>query len=89
MTIGKDDTVNVTGKRTTQIGKDEQLEVGKRLLVSAADEIVLKSGQGSITIKKDGTITIKGKDVKIDASGKINGKASSDIVLKGSKVTQN
>jgi type VI secretion system secreted protein VgrG len=88
-TIGKDDTVNVTGKRTTQIGKDEQLEVGKKLLVTAADEIVLKSGQGSITIKKDGTITIKGKDVKIDASGKINGKASSDIVLKGSKVTQN
>jgi type VI secretion system secreted protein VgrG len=88
-TIGKDDAITVSGKRTTQISKDDQLEVGKKLLVTAADEIVLKSGQGSITIKKDGTITIKGKDVKIDASGKINGKASSDIVLKGSKVTQN
>jgi len=40
-------------------------------------------------MSKDGTITIKGKDITIDASGKINAKASSDIVMKGSKITQN
>ena len=88
-TVQKNDSLTVNDKRMTKVAKDDQLDVGKRLLVTAADEIVLKSGKGSITIKKDGTITLKGKDVKIDASGKINGKASSDIVLKGSKVTQN
>jgi type VI secretion system secreted protein VgrG len=40
-------------------------------------------------MKKDGTITIKGKDITIDGSGKINVKASNDIVMKGSKILQN
>jgi type VI secretion system secreted protein VgrG len=40
-------------------------------------------------MSKDGTITIKGKDILIDGSGKINVKASSDIVMKGSKILQN
>ena len=34
-------------------------------------------------MKKDGTITIKGKDITIDGSGKINVKASSDVVDQG------
>jgi type VI secretion system secreted protein VgrG len=37
-------------------------------------------------MKKDGTITIKGKNITINGSGKINVKASSDVVIKGSKV---
>jgi type VI secretion system secreted protein VgrG len=40
-------------------------------------------------MKKDGTIVIKGKDVTVEGSGKINVKASSDIVMKGSKILQN
>jgi type VI secretion system secreted protein VgrG len=37
-------------------------------------------------MKKDGTIQIKGKDITINGSGKVNVKASSDVVIKGSKV---
>jgi type VI secretion system secreted protein VgrG len=37
-------------------------------------------------MQKDGTIAIKGKDITIEGSGKINVKASSDVVVKGSKV---
>jgi type VI secretion system secreted protein VgrG len=40
-------------------------------------------------MKKDGTIVIKGKDITVEGSGKINVKASSDIVMKGSKILQN
>ena len=40
-------------------------------------------------MKKDGTITIEGKDISINASGKINVKASSDITMKGSEIKQN
>jgi len=40
-------------------------------------------------MKKDGTIVIKGKDITIDGSGQITGKASKDIVLKGQKILQN
>ena len=34
-------------------------------------------------------LTIKGKDITIDGSGKINAKAGGDIVMKGSKILQN
>jgi type VI secretion system secreted protein VgrG len=47
---------------------------------------VIKTGDASISMKKDGTIVIKGKDIKVEGSGKINVKASSDVVIKGSKV---
>jgi len=40
-------------------------------------------------MKKDGTIVIKGKDISIQGSGKINVKASSDITMTGSKILQN
>jgi type VI secretion system secreted protein VgrG len=58
-------------------------------VVKAADEISITTGDASITMKKDGTIIIKGKDITIEGSGKINVKASSDIVMKGSKILQN
>jgi type VI secretion system secreted protein VgrG len=87
--IGKDETLTVGEKRSAQVGKDDLLQVGKKLVIDAGDEITIKTGDASIVMKKDGTITIKGKDIKIDASGKINGKASSDIVFKGAKVLQN
>jgi type VI secretion system secreted protein VgrG len=40
-------------------------------------------------MKKDGTITIKGKDITLKASGKINAKASSSVTIKGSKILEN
>jgi type VI secretion system secreted protein VgrG len=40
-------------------------------------------------MKKDGTIILKGKDVSITASGKINANASGDVTIKGSKVSTN
>ena len=51
--------------------------------------MTLKAGDASITLKKDGTIMIKGKDITIEGSGKINIKASSEITMKGSKILQN
>ena len=105
LSVGKDESISVAANRTDSIGKNEEttvgkdrrvsvanddaLSVGKRLLIDAGDQITIQTGSASITMKKDGTIVIKGKDITLDASGKINGKASGDIVLKGSKVTQN
>jgi type VI secretion system secreted protein VgrG len=40
-------------------------------------------------MKKDGSITIKGKDIVIQGSGKITAKASKDLTLKGSKIGAN
>jgi type VI secretion system secreted protein VgrG len=89
MTIGKDEERNVSGARQTNIGKDETLKIGKNLTIEAGDAILIHTGDASISMKKDGTILIKGKDITIQGSGKINAKADGDIVMKGSKITQN
>ena len=59
------------------------------MVIDAGDSITIKTGDASITMKKDGTIVIKGKDITIDGSGKINAKAGAAFTLKGSKIEQN
>ena len=73
-----------------KVTEDGEIDIGKNLNLVAGDQIVIKTGDASITMKKDGTIQIKGKDIKIEASGKIVEKAGGEMVLKGqSKVTIN
>ena len=88
-TVGADESRKVTGGRSSDIGKDDATKVAKNYVVDAGDSITIKTGDASITMKKDGTITIKGKDITVQGSGKINVKADSDIVMKGSKILQN
>jgi type VI secretion system secreted protein VgrG len=55
--------------RSTSVGEDDALKVGKNLVIDAGDSVSIKTGSASITMKKDGTIQIKGKDITIDGSG--------------------
>jgi type VI secretion system secreted protein VgrG len=95
--IAADQSWDVGGGQTTKVGKDAMLEVAAKMgvkvgatyLLDVADEITLKCGAASIVMKKDGTITIDGKDITVNGSGKIGVKASSDITMKGSKINQN
>jgi len=64
----------------------ERLE---RTISVSKDDIILKTGSASITMKKDGTIEIKGKDIAIVGSGRIDVKAGGNLTLKGSKIVQN
>ena len=64
--------------RSLEDGRDQTVDV-KHIVV----------GDASVTLKKDGTIVIRGKDITIEASGKIDIKAAGEVVLKGSKITQN
>ncbi len=87
--VSKSESVSVGEARSVSIGKDDSLSVGKNLTINAGDSITITTGSASISMKKDGTIVIKGKDISIQGSGKINVKASSDITMKGSKILQN
>jgi type VI secretion system secreted protein VgrG len=87
--IAKSDAVTVGSSRSASVTGSDQLKVTKNIALDGGEEIVLKSGDASISLKKDGTITIKGKDVTINASGKINAKASGDVIVKGSKFSGN
>ncbi len=79
-------SLGVDGNQSADIKGDDSTKAGKNLVIDAGDSVTIKTGSASITMKKDGTITIKGKDITVDGSGKINVKASSDVVIKGSKV---
>jgi len=87
--VGADEKHSVTGGRTTSVGKDDSTKVTKNFVLDAGDSITIKTGDASISMKKDGTIVIKGKDITVQGSGKVNVKADGDIVMKGSKILQN
>ena len=87
--IGDNDDLSVGKNRSASIGDDDKLNVGKTLLIDAGDEVTIVTGKASLNMKKDGTITLKGKDITVDGSGKINVKASSTITMKGDKILQN
>ena len=89
ISVGKDMSISVDKNSATQVSENMTIDVGKKLDITAGDQITLKTGSASITMKKDGTITLKGKDISLNGSGKINIKASSDVIIKGSKIAQN
>jgi type VI secretion system secreted protein VgrG len=89
VTIGKDLTISIGANRATTIAKADTLDVGKELTITVADAIIIKTGEASISMKKNGDIVIKGNNITVDGSGKIAMKASSDLSMKGSKVTAN
>ena len=59
-------------------GEDEEVKVrpdeviidGKRVIIDAEREVVLKCGQGSIQIRNDGRIIVKGTDILSRSSGR-------------------
>lgn len=87
--VGSDQTWAVGKNRTASIAETDSLTVGKKISIEAGDEILIKTGSASILMKKDGTIQIKGKDISIEGSGKIDVKASKDVTVKGKKILQN
>ncbi|TPM93834.1 type VI secretion system tip protein TssI/VgrG [Mesorhizobium sp. B2-1-3A] len=95
--VGEDASTQVNGahelkvgkKSLIQVGEDAGMVVGKNLTLEAKESVTIKTGSAEIVMKKDGTITIKGKDITIKASGKIDVNASSDIIMKGSEIKQN
>jgi type VI secretion system secreted protein VgrG len=93
LTVGDNRDVKVGKNLTTDVGDDEKRSVGKTLNIDVGDEVVITCGQSTFTMKKDGTIIIKGKTITIDAMQKIEEKAmnitseaSAKSVTKGAMV---
>ncbi len=89
VSVGNNARLQVSNNRVTEVGADDKLAVAKNLTVEAGEAIVFKTGDASITLKKDGTILIDGKDITVTGSGEIVGKASKNVTLKGQKIHQN
>lgn len=89
LTVGSDYTVGVGGGRTSTIANDDTVTAGKKIVISAGDQITLKAGSATMTLKKNGDISVNGKNINLDGSGKLNLKASSTVKVKGSKIANN
>ncbi|MBK9575147.1 MAG: hypothetical protein IPO43_21900 [Rhodoferax sp.] len=82
-------TVTVGANESITIGEQQQVTVGKKMRLVAGDEIELRVGASSLVMRKDGTILISGRDIRIEGSGAVRVKSNGDIVMKGSKILQN
>ncbi len=79
--VGKDDSNQIGGSYILTVAKDGTLKIGKQLTLDGGDEVKIQSGDASISLKKNGDIEIKGKDITINGSG--------NVTIKGSKIAQN
>ena len=89
VTVRANDSARVEGNLTLRVGKAAGIEVGKGLLIEAEDSIELRVGLASLVLKKDGSILLRGRDISIEGSGKVNVKGSRDTALSGGKIGQN
>jgi type VI secretion system secreted protein VgrG len=87
--VSKDEEVSIGQKRSHSIGTNDTLSVGKKLAIDAGESVEIVTGSASITMKQDGTITIKGNNITLSGDGDITIKAGGNVVIKGSKVSQN
>ncbi len=89
LSVGAAYQVSVGGAFNTTVGAmmaeeialSRVIGVGKKFSLEAGEEIVLKTGDASITMKKNGDIVVKGNKITIKGSG--------DVVVKGSKIAKN
>jgi type VI secretion system secreted protein VgrG len=81
LTVGNDGRVAFGKNLVLNAGNGIAIETQKTVTISAADEVTLKCGQASVVLKKNGDISISGKEISVKASG--------DLVLKGQRILQN
>lgn len=89
MSVGSGSTMEVTGAMAQKISETFNCEAKDSVVISSDKDISIKCGDSEIILKKDGTIFVKGKDIKIDGSGKLDIKAAKDMIMKAKKILQN
>ena len=104
VSAGKDHSVTVTRNMTLKVGKDRIENVKEKMAVVVGKELQVQCGEATITVKKDGTVTVKGKNItiegkgdikvkgkklKMESDGAVDVKASGKVTVKGSKVGLN
>ena len=95
--VGASSSENVGINKSVEAGKDIDVESGKKMsltsgddfsidghkkgVIEIKDQLTIKVGSASITLKKNGDITIDGKTINVKGSG--------NIVMKAKKILEN
>ncbi len=103
-TVAQDKTVSITKKMTLTVSEDLAENIKKNRKADIGESLQINCGEVTITIKKDGSITVEGKDIKVKSGGTveveakklqvksdgaIDVKASGDVTVKGGQVKMN
>ena len=68
------------GDDSVTVDKGNQtIKVNKKISIDAGEELHIKVGQSSLTMKENGDITIEGNNIQTDGQGKITFKAGMDF----------
>ncbi len=78
---GKDVSITSGKKMSLSAGDDFSVSGKKKGVIEITDQLTIKVGKATITLKKNGDISLQGT--------KINIKGSGDITIKGSKILEN
>jgi type VI secretion system secreted protein VgrG len=81
ISVGGSETDSIGKDRATSIGGSDSLSIAKSFTINAGDEIILQTGSATLTMKKNGDITIEGNAITIKGSG--------NVIIKGQKILQN
>ncbi|WP_319577111.1 type VI secretion system tip protein TssI/VgrG [uncultured Desulfobacter sp.] len=78
---GKDVAITSGKKMSLTAGDDFSVSGKKKGVIDIEDQLTIKVGKASITMNKNGDITIKGKTINVKGSG--------NIVMKAKKILEN
>ncbi len=88
VTVGSDLSYAVGATLNVSVGASHSEDVAKSyglhaktITIQADKEIIVKTGSAQLSMKKNGDITIKGKNISV--------KASKNIIMKGAKIKEN
>lgn len=82
VSVGKDYKLDVSGSHVVNVSGDENVSIGKEQKIEVAEKITITCGDAKVVIEKSGDITVTGKDIKVDATGKVLVQAASKVVVK-------
>jgi type VI secretion system secreted protein VgrG len=77
--INRDINVTSGGNKTEQTAGVATYRSGQSIVIEANDELILRVGDSMIRMRKNGDITISGKNINILGTGKIITKDSSGV----------
>jgi type VI secretion system secreted protein VgrG len=80
LSVGGDLIQSIGGKKKAEVAKEFDLKA-KKVQIIADDQIVFKTGSAQMVLKKNGDITLQGKNITVKGIG--------NLLLKGSKIKEN
>jgi type VI secretion system secreted protein VgrG len=97
VSVGGDDSLTVGGNRQASVAGSDSLTVSdaqsinvtKAITITGQDDITITNGNATLVMKKNGDISLSGKNILFDASAKMDLKAGGNITQKGQKILQN